>query len=427
MKINLTTFNNKNSFGAIKINNFNKSNEKSKAKLLIENALETINDTTTKDIYEKTAQKYDEYVKTIEKKKNEIEIDTLFKFIQDRKIYKIQLEEKEGKAVLLAQKNKDIKNFEVHLDEINKTIEKLIKQLEEDEVNSQLKKMRETEAIQVLKAKYKCNEGFSQLGGYQEEKNILYKYFISEIEQATHGQNANVPNSVLFFGPKGNGKTTFSEAFAQEIGANRISIQKFGTTTEKICESFYKKLIKNALNSKELYEKTGQLSVIFIDEIDGITNNKSIILPELKDFINDCYNKYHCITFAATNRPLDIQLPIIGEESIFSYIVSVDPPNSENKQAVFKYYLSERLGNSATDEDYKMLSEILEQKEKETGNLYSNSVISQNICLSGNEDVEISTDDIIKNIKNTEPDIDSEAIEKYNNEMNLIMTDKIEE
>lgn len=41
--------------------------------------------------------------------------------------------------------------------------------------------------------------------------------------------------------------------------------------------------------------------------------------------------------------------------------------------------------------------------------------------------MDISVNDIIENIKNTEPDIDSTAVEKYNNEMDLIMTDMVED
>lgn len=287
--------------------------------------------------------------------------------------------------------------------------------------------MRESEEIQSLKAKYMNNEGFSQLAGYEDEKNILYKYFISEIEKAKQGEDANVPNAVLFFGPMGNGKTTFSKAFAQETGANLILLKMVMAKQDNIWPNFYEKLLKKSNEAKELYEEKGQITVIFVDEIDRVADKNSTIIEELTAFIKDCYDKYHCIVFAATNHPLNLQFPITGENSIFPYVVSVDLPNLENKQAVLKYYLSERLGNSTTDEDYKMLAEMLQQKEEETGNLYSNSVISENICLSENADVKISTDDIIKNIKNTEPDIDSEAIEKYNNEMNLIMADKIEE
>lgn len=406
-----------NSFGAIKIKPSLRKNIKSQAQILIENANKTINDKTADDSFERTSKRFYDYSKEMDAKKDEISE----RFFPRRAMYQAMLEERDEKVEILKEKETDLRKLDDHLGKVTKTVDSLKTQLEQLDSNTQIKSMRESEEIQDLKAKYMTNEGFSQLAGYEDEKNILYKYFISEIEKAKQGQKANVPNAVLFFGPKGNGKTTFSEAFAQEIGAKRRNIMPKGV------DDFIEKLLKGANKAKEIYEEKGKLTVIFIDEIDGLTNSKSTIIPELIEFLKDCYDKYHCIVFAATNHPLNLQLPITGDDSIFPYVVSVDPPNLENKQAVLKYYLSERLGNSVTDEDYKMLAEMLQQKEEETGNLYSNSVISEDICLSENEDVGISIADIIENIKKTEPDIDSTAVKKYNNEMDLIMADRVEE
>ena len=44
-----------------------------------------------------------------------------------------------------------------------------------------------------------------------------------------NGEEANIPSSILFFGPKGNGKTTFALAFAEEIGCERpVSVKGSG-------------------------------------------------------------------------------------------------------------------------------------------------------------------------------------------------------
>ncbi len=269
------------------------------------------------------------------------------------------------------------------------------------------------------------NEGFSQLAGYEDEKNALYKNFISEIEKAKQGKEANVPNAVLFFGPKGNGKTTFAKALTQEIGARRVSVYSgIGANSE---EKFLNRLMTKANEAKELYERTGQLSVIFLDEILGVASKESSILPELKTFMQDCYNKYHCIVFATTTDPLKIQLPITGKNGLFSCVAAVNPPDLENKQAILKHYLSDILNDSVTDEDYKMLAEMLQQKEEETGNLYSNSKIEYCICKSpeyhNNEyfNNEISLSDIVKNINETEPDIRPDEMQKYKSELEKIM------
>lgn len=418
MRISAINQNFNNSFGAVKIKPEQKRVEKTQAQILIDEAKNTINDITADDSFDKAFKKYNNYSKEIDEKKNEIEKQ----FLSDIKMYHTIVNERKTKTELLEEKENGIKVLSEQLNKITKTVNTLREELAKLEGNTQVKRLKEDEAIQDLKAKYMSNEGFSQLAGYEDEKNILYKYFISEIEKAKLGEDAKVPNAVLFFGPTGNGKTTFSKAFAQETGANRIPVHA-GSMPDK----FYKRIMEKVDEAKKLHTETGKFSVIFIDEIDRVADKDSSIIEELTDFIKDCYDKYHCIVFAATNHPLNLQLPITGEDSIFPYVVSVDPPNLENKQAVLKYYLSERLENSATDEDYKMFAKMLQQKEEETGKLYSNSVISEKLCLSTNNNIEISKDDIIKKIQSVEPDIDSTAVEKYNKEMDLIMTDREEE
>ncbi len=128
------------------------------------------------------------------------------------------------------------------------------------------------------------------------KKDILYKYFISEIAKEEAGLEANIPNAIMFFGPKGNGKTTFANAFAQEIGCeNPICVVGIGINTAGICKSLYKNLNKAAKKANEEYEKTGKIQVIFIDEFDLVADEKSTILPELEEFMRTCYEKYHCI------------------------------------------------------------------------------------------------------------------------------------
>lgn len=423
MKIRAINQNNRFSFGAVKIPPSQRGNKISQAQILRENANKTLEDTSANDSFEKASKAFDNCTEKWERGK----VEATSVFFATKAIREATIEERDEKATIYKEKEAGLKNLDEHLNKVTETVDKLKANLADLNTNLQIKSMRESEAIQKLKAKYMTNEGFNQIAGYEDEKNILYKYFISEIEKAEQGEEANVPNAVLFFGPKGNGKTTFSKAFAQEIGANLIQTKIALKDQSELCAKFYERLIKKANKAKELYEETGKPSVIFIDEIDRIADNDSTIIPELKDFIKDCYKKYHCIVFAATNHPLNIQLPITGEESLFPYVVSVDPPNAENKQAILKYYLNDRLTN-ASDEDYKMLADMLKEQEEKTGGLYSNSFIKDKICLtSDKKDVNTSVNDVNQNIQTKEPDIDSEAVKKYNNEMDLIMADKVEE
>lgn len=208
-------------------------------------------------------------------------------------------------------------------------------------------RLRIGDALEILRAKLSGNsKGFQKIAGYDKEKNILDKYFISEIQKEQAGEKANVPNSVLFFGPTGNGKTTFARAFAAETGCNLVPFNMHTTSLDKSNKIFINKIQKIAERSESDFQKTGNRTIIFIDEISKACDNKSPMLNELRDFLSNCSERYHCTVFATTNHPLTIAFPLTGEDSLFPYIVSMDPPNLQNKIDVLKYYLKERESDS---------------------------------------------------------------------------------
>ena len=282
-------------------------------------------------------------------------------------------------------------------------------------------RLRIGDALEILRAKLSGNsKGFQKIAGYDKEKNILDKYFISEIQKEQAGEKANVPNSVLFFGPTGNGKTTFARAFAAETGCNLVPFNMHTTSLDKSNKIFINKIQKIAERSESDFQKTGNRTIIFIDEISKACDNKSPMLNELRDFLSNCSERYHCTVFATTNHPLTIAFPLTGEDSLFPYIVSMDPPNLQNKIDVLKYYLKERESDSL---DYNKLANLLEEKEKTTGQRYNISQIKE-ICLSI-PDNEFSEQSIIDYINNTKPTIDKKAMDKYLNEMNTLMTNEV--
>lgn len=267
--------------------------------------------------------------------------------------------------------------------------------------------------------------GFSKIAGYNSEKELLNKYFISEIKKEQNGVQANVPNSVLFFGPTGNGKTTFAKAFAKETGCKLIPIRAKVSTgsdaeTDKI---FMTELHNKAEKSEENFQKTGTRSILFIDEFTKVADKDSTILPELTDFLSNCSDKYHCTLFAASNHPLNIALPMEGEKAVFPYVVSIDPPNIENKTEVMKFYLKGRMPEGT---DYKKLAEYADKKEQEKQSVFNIAQLKENICLEG-IDKKISADEVIKNIDNTEPNIDKQALNKFSDEMDKLLKHEVKE
>lgn len=331
------------------------------------------------------------------------------------KYKKIDKMEAQQKAALVKEGQYLLTDAEKEVEESNKIKDTTIQELNENDTIEaiNLKRIQKNDALNNLQAKLADNsKGFGRIAGYNKEKEILEKYFISEIKKEQAGEKANVPNSVLFFGPTGNGKTTFARAFAAETGCK---LEKMRSNKDFLA------LLNKKLNEAEnLFQTQGIRSILFIDELDKITGKNSAIVPELENTLSNCSEKYHATIFAATNYPLDIKLPLTGECSIFPYIVSMDPPNLQNKIDILEYYLKERSSNNI---DYRKIAKLLESKEIQTGQKYNIAQI-KDICINI-PDSEFSEQSLIKTIEESSPTIDKAAFDKYMNEMDILMTNEV--
>lgn len=326
---------------------------------------------------------------------------------------------------MLSEKTKAVQAQTERAEAIQKISDEVEKTVEQNDKNKALIKRRQRQDFNDYKGNLAKTNGFSKIAGYNSEKELLNKYFISEIKKEQNGEQANVPNSVLFFGPTGNGKTTFAKAFAKETGCKLIPIRAKVSTgsdaeTDKI---FMTELHNKAEKSEENFQKTGTRSILFIDEFTKVADKDSTILPELTDFLSNCSDKYHCTLFAASNHPLNIALPMEGEKAVFPYVVSIDPPNIENKTEVMKFYLKGRMPEGT---DYKKLAEYADKKEQEKQSVFNIAQLKEDICWEG-LDKKITTDEVLNNIDNTEPNIDKQALNKFSDEMDKLLKHEVKE
>ena len=96
----------------------------------------------------------------------------------------------------------------------------------EEQTINDVKRFKNRDKMERFRARHSIvTGGFNSIAGYDSEKSILKKYFISEIIKEQEGKKANVPGSVLFFGPTGNGTTTFAKAFAKETGCELVPLR----------------------------------------------------------------------------------------------------------------------------------------------------------------------------------------------------------
>lgn len=285
----------------------------------------------------------------------------------------------------------------------------------EDKIETEnIIRIKTNDNLNSLKAKLSDNtKGFARIAGYEKEKNILNKYFINEIKKEKSGEKTEIPSSVLFFGPTGNGKTTFARAFAAETGC-KLEIGRSANFIE---------MLDSKLKKAEEFFKTNKTrTILFIDEFDKIASEDANVLGKLNEILQNCSEKYHCTIFATTNHPLNIALPLTGENSSFSYIVSVDPPNKQNKIEILKYYLAERGDNFL---NYDNLIKVLEEQERLLNKRYNITQLKE-ICLELS-DKKFSENNLIELIKKTEPTIDKESLNKYLNEMQKLIINEVNE
>lgn len=279
---------------------------------------------------------------------------------------------------------------------------------------------RKIKAEQIAKSKSQ-KEGFNSIAGYNAEQEILTQNFINLLAFERNGEFVDIPNGILFFGPNGNGKTTFAKAFAKSSDCNFEKVRGTGKTTEERQLSFFNSLIEKANKAKENFEKESDnqftRTILLVDEFDGYANENSVILPNLKRFMQNCSKDYHCTIFATTNHPLEI-VPAIRNENRMPIRVFLEPPNRENSIAVFKHYLQDFECNNI---NYNELADKI--LAVQPNKAYNNSQIENicNVCVE-NSDGPISQNDILYQINITDAGITKEDLLKFEKEKLLATT-----
>jgi transitional endoplasmic reticulum ATPase len=212
---------------------------------------------------------------------------------------------------------------------------------------------KRTKQRKIVKKESEKGNGFSQIAGMEELKDLLYNDVIRALSEKElyDSYGITIPNGMLLYGPPGCGKTFVSEKFAEEVGFNFL----------KINPSDIKSKYVNATEEKigDLFREaeTNAPTVIFFDEIDAIVPNRESELHhmhastvnELLAQMNNCAEKGIFI-IAATNRPEKIDTAILRTGRI-DRMIYLPPPDTEARKGLFKLYLKDRPIDLAVDFD----------------------------------------------------------------------------
>ena len=190
-------------------------------------------------------------------------------------------------------------------------------------------------AFQAAKANLPSNKGFNRIGGYDKLIRLVKSQFIDGMIGFEKRFSANlnvVPNVVLFFGPTGVGKSTISQAVAEQTISN-LEIIKVGKQSPA---TVIKRLHEIGQESKRAYENSGRdkkRTMVILDETNEMQFSWT---PEhfrqLNEFLQDCSSKHKCTVFLTTNHPLDLEPELLSED-ITPLKIPVPPPTKDDIKA----------------------------------------------------------------------------------------------
>lgn len=302
---------------------------------------------------------------------------------------------------------------------------------------AEAEKLEKTKQHQEILTKRETGKGWNKMAGFESVKKQLEEYFINNLALQKGGHNPPFPNSILFYGPKGTGKTRFAEAFAEQSKCNFVPIDMMQDDEDILDE-----LKAAGKKAKKLYEASGDKktrTIILLDEIDSIAklseSEKKEMKKEgsgfydetnagmLKKFLSNCAEKYKCTVFMTTNYPLNIDSDLLSDENTIPYQVYLAAPEKEDAASIFDYHLR-GLTNQEINLD-ELASEIMSVRPNNQA--YSAGKIAKIVedCSSEaqNTGQRITQMDLINKIRELGPDHDSDTINRFLNEVK-VMNDK---
>lgn len=268
----------------------------------------------------------------------------------------------------------------------------------------------------ILRKMEKMNEdkGFNRIVGYDDIKNDLKNKFIFDsIIKDKVSDKATVPNALLFYGPAGNGKTTFAIALAEQA-----LMTPYIVDASKMDEEDAINLIeKYAKESKKNYDNSNnkQRSIIIVDEAEPLCCYDSPVLDRFKNLIKDCSQEYKCTLFLTTNHPLHIDKNILSKD-ITPFKVPVAPPDDIIAKKIIDKKLKQ-INCELEGGTQKIIDELFKNPNTRYSNANIIQLINKTIESTGTENLKI--EDFLQEIQDgdTRPSLTIKSMNKFQNEM----------
>ncbi len=235
-----------------------------------------------------------------------------------------------------------------------------------------------------------------RIAGYKEVISEINNSLLAPIRKIHSGKKATPPNVVMFYGPKGCGKTLIANSIEEESGCNIINLETTLDASQDL------KNLEQAIESaKKHFEETGRYSLIRIEEMDSFLNGKQN--ENYSSTVNLLSGNNHCTILGTTNFPNNVNknlLPANGTKTIFiSYADKAD------LSEIIKYYSQDFARDSVR---YDKLAQQLTDKTDKNG--FSNAQVKNGIIKGIKskfvQNGKLTEQDLSEILKDINPDIE---------------------
>jgi len=268
-------------------------------------------------------------------------------------------------------------------------------------------------------------KGLNKVIGKDQLKLDMHTEILSPMVAAINGdkdlvKTNSLPNSVIFFGPYGCGKTYFIRALgehAQELGMNFVEPEIDPFDSEKNV----KKIIDIFKEAEENFKKTGKYTFIYMDEMDSYALDRDISPANVREIgallkLTENSSQRGALWLGSTNK---INLVDKALMSRVTMTVPMEPMQDFELLDTLIYHLIKERGiESAKDLDYKKII----AKMGEFKNKYCPRDIDEiaEFALKNYKilNAEIKTENIISVMENKiHPKMSNADIEKFNKQL----------
>lgn len=174
-------------------------------------------------------------------------------------------------------------------------------------------------------------------GTYPEYIMTLINYFKNK-----DTCSAKLPNTVLFHGPPGTGKTTMARALAKELGVETFYVYSAATIVDRY-QGSGPQAVDDIYYQAQCCADEGCLTIIFIDEIDAICRQRSVsshecytsTLNHLLIKISEFKDNPLVLTILATNTPDLIDLALSSRVTRVEFAL----PDQQDRLAIIQEHL----------------------------------------------------------------------------------------